>query len=433
MGLTSVFADVFGQVQAAREIAIAGLLILVIDLALFVFFASRAAMLQARYGNFTRTLLDASYLKWERAVLGRLYAEDVFTLCGNRYVAIRRVAPRDLRTPRIGNDALKFCDLVVLKGAKIAERESEYSAEGRAYLQYAKQRRIVRDPERLGFEPLHWNLHSDGPLVELGVSRFRDTVATEAALRWEMYEQYAHGANATEVVLPLRVKLNLIGSAIPYSRPGFRPMLSVKALSVLVQDGIPKLVVMKRSDEVASYQGFWQFPPAGSMEVFGIVEEDDPDELRNHSDPGASLRREFIEELFGVDEWQAAKDETFTSLETSPKGERLRQAFEGGSASVTFMGIVADTVTLRGELSFLILVHNAKWELRRGVEARSELQVKTFAEVASLLSRDGLHLDPASAALLRLAIDSGALEEAGILTRAETVQLFDGEEYSEPK
>jgi hypothetical protein len=372
------------------------------------------------------------YLTWEEAALETLYPQATFTLCGRRYVALRVETPSRFGAVRSGKNSLDFAELVSLK-QPVYQGEESFTDQGESYLQYVtSDGGIVRYPDRHGFEPLRWNFDGSEPLVELGVNRFRDMVATGVPLQRELYDDFLRGTSPKHVAAPRRRELGLLKPELPIARSGFRPTLSVQALTIIVRDGVPRVITMVRSDEVAARQGWLQFPPSGALEVFGLPPEDDVVELRRHADPGASLRREFIEELFAVDEWQAANKETYDNLEVSPTGARLKSAFSSGAAEVRFLGVVADVVGMRGELSFLIVARDVDWEIKRGLEAKSQPTQKTFKELSELLSDPKKRVNPSSAALLRLAIDSGALADLGLITRESAAELFGASEASGP-
>jgi hypothetical protein len=410
----AVHADVLGVALGA----IAAIITVVLALCAVLLYA--AGLHHKRFLHVTQD--DAKYMQWEREVLARLYPDAVFRLGALDYVALIKHAPRPIE--HTGHNALRFPELARLTDPRVQAEES-YSRGARSYLAYATRDdvKIIRYPQRLGYVPLSWN---SGGAIALGVARFGDMIATGIDLQRELYDQYIRRVSAAGVVLKRREELGLLDGHIPVSKTGFRPVLSVQALTIIVNDGVPQVLVMERSNKVAFRQGWWQFPPSGAMEVFGDIAEDDEDELEKHSDPGASLRREFIEELFGIDELQAAEDDTFENLEVSPDGRKLSDAFACGAAKAIFMGVVADAVGLRGELCFLIVARDVAWEFKKGIEANKKLTQKTFDALANLLARPNAKINPTSAALLRLAIDGGHLSREGLISMEKAVELFGG-------
>jgi len=372
------------------------------------------------------TQFDADYLAWQSSVLAALYPLDVFQLCGQQNVSMRRFAPSAFSSPRTGFDAFNFSDLVDLK--RVRSRRELVSDESSRFVDYmTRPGGPVRFPDRSGFEPLRWNFDESSPFVEMGVTRYRDMMACGFDLQYEIFQQYGSVA-PKQVVTPMRHRLGLLRDRLAVARTdfhSFHPSFGVQALVVIVRGGVPRVVLMTRSMHLAALPGWLQFPPSGAMEAFDIADEWNIEEYRRQMDPGRALRREFLEELFDVSESKSGGWDAFQMLSVSPDGTRLGEAFTNGSASVQFVGVVADSMTFRPELSFVIVAHEVDWELIHSDEAKVLPSMVTFEDLAAKLSHPEVQLCPSSASLLRLAIDSNCLDVAGVLSSADASRLFD--------
>lgn len=381
-----------------------------------VFQAERDAYLAFR----ALTETNKEYLDWESAFLYSRYPGRSVKLCGRSYPAMTQVPVSRSTEWRSGQVLINFSDLTMLENMEI--HSEQYDSKTNLFIRCAHNdgKGEIRYPDRVGYEAIEWSFDGSRPLLTVGLSRYRDTAAGGYRLQAELIDRWENGAKT-----PLRDALSDFGNAPPITRPDqkFHATLGVQALVVIVGDEDAEVVMMRRSATHATRAGWLQFPPSGAMEVFGSTTDENFSNLRKESDPAASLRREFVEELFGVDELQSGIDGIYENLAVSKHGELLGTAFREKRAVVRFLGIAWDMATLRPELSFLIIARNVPWELKAGSETK-ELFRAPFAEVSRRIRSSDSRLNSTSAALLRLALDSGALYEDGILRREDAERYF---------
>jgi hypothetical protein len=139
----------------------------------------------------------------------------------------------------------------------------------------------------------------------------------------------------------------------------FLPLISVQAIvAYRDEDGTWRAITMERSGNLAAAAGFWQFPPAGGFEIFGS-EEDDEDYVRQQFDMRMALMREFLEEIFGDVEMACEAPEGSGSEQEGAEGYRLLlKTLRSGQATIHFLGVVTELVSMRPEFSFLIVIND---------------------------------------------------------------------------
>lgn len=161
--------------------------------------------------------------------------------------------------------------------------------------------------------------------------------------------------------------------------------------------------------------GYFQFQPAGGFEVYGSETDDDPYLVRQGFNVLHSLLREYAEELFDARHLQVRPDSRDpSSILAEPCVRDLLILVDKEKAFIDYLGIVIDLVTLRYELSFLILIEDESFcrsPLLGSWEAIN-LSCNSPRELQSVLSDGLLHGD--SAALLELASENERLKILGI-------------------
>lgn len=151
-------------------------------------------------------------------------------------------------------------------------------------------------------------------------------------------------------------------SVLRTSCEGLLPLISVQAMVTYKdEDGQWRVITMERAGNLAAASGFWQFPPAGGFEIFG-TEEDDEDFVHQQFDIRMALMREFLEEIFGDAEMACEAPEGSNSDQEGAEGYRLLlKAIRSGQASIHFLGVVSELVSMRPEFSFLIVLNDIEY------------------------------------------------------------------------
>lgn len=390
---------------------------------------------QKRYRSYVAMIeSDPTYHAWEAAALRKLYPTHTFTICGSNHVAICIPGPSRFTSVCKPDLAMVYEDLVTPAFTAATPLSEIFSPEdlsdsAKRYLEFQITSGGVRFPERAGFEPKVWHLDADsGPLVTVGAVRFGDMIATMYELQLELYQCYKKGVQPTESTVPLRYAFGLIGNAfvsvLPAARPGYHPILGVQALTVLYDRTTPKFVTFTRvGSNISTRPGWKQFPPAGAMETFGKPNSGEGF-VNAAVDPGDSLLREFIEEIFGVKEFEEPDLSAHRNLRRHREALVVLDALKNGDATIRFLGIVADPVSFRAELSFLIVVKDLGWQLKAGNESVAAPEPLTLSGLSAWLRDGSGPLNPSSAGLLRLAIESGALADEGIADQATLNTMF---------
>ena len=143
------------------------------------------------------------------------------------------------------------------------------------------------------------------------------------------------------------------------SSTDFHPLISVQAMVVyrdLAKETVWKVVAMERGSQNASAAGVWQFPPAGGFEIFGS-ETDEQDLYEQRFDLREAIIREFLEEIFGATEMDSTGPEMAKwDLENSQGYRDVAESIRRDRLHIHLMGVVMDLVSLRSEISFLIVI-----------------------------------------------------------------------------
>lgn len=377
-------------------------------------------------GNINSTHFP-TYLSWERNYLSWKYPKNCFILAGKLHIASIVPAPASISDYRTGGEkAFQFDELIRLSNKKengdFIENRASWNNPARTldlwkrridailYIASCKRRGLIRRADKLGFEPLKWNIDDKEFVIDVGVARYRAMAATTWLLRLELYENFLKDREPDKCVTPRRNGVSFDINKLTYRCNSLRPTLGVQALTIVVKDNTPEVIMFDRSVKTSSRQGWHQFIPSGGHEVFGEIKPD-LSTLEKHTDPGRSLAIECIEELLGSDKFQGGYRMGTHSIFETPEGRELIEPFKHGRAKIRFLGVVTDAVMLRPELSFVIFAKDPGWNYILGEEAGDEISPRTFGELAEFLKKDDTRLNPSSAALLRLAIDSGAISK----------------------
>lgn len=249
--------------------------------------------------------------------------------------------------------------------------------------------------------------------------RYYDMLATCAALERELRAAVAEGWMRA----PSRTQYHraLPPPAALSRGEGRSAAIGIGTLTVFNDAGAYKAILARRSQQTAFDSGMFHVLPA-MMFAPTTADFADPREwsIRHQ------ILREFLEELFDMPEELQPKRWDF--FYQHPALRYLLALLESGGAQLFATGIVLNLLTLRPEISTLLLIHDPAWH-RRVSAADSDIPLAVSAEteagslVRALISSDdallahfprGLHLRmPAQAsATLWLGIERARREIA---------------------
>ena len=169
------------------------------------------------------------------------------------------------------------------------------------------------------------------------------------------------------------------------------------------------VLFIKRSQDVAAKPGFYQFIPSGGFEIFenddAIVDlEVRPRVLRNNFSLQKALFREFVEEVFGKQEFvHNFNGVPVDSIMGNQYVLEILDMLGKKEAFFEFLGSTIDLVGLRHEFSFILRIDNINFSKHTFEPNHESANVDNckLEEIEFSINRD--KLNQGSAGLLYLA------------------------------
>ncbi len=164
--------------------------------------------------------------------------------------------------------------------------------------------------------------------------------------------------------------------------------IGIGTLTVYNEAGVYKAILARRSQHTAFDSGMFHVLPA-MMFCPTTSDFHDPREWSARH----QIAREFLEELFGLpEEHQPARWDFFYE---EPALQYLNELIRAGKAGLYATGIIINLLTLRPEISSLLLIHDPAWHARVAAPA-SDMPMRTAAEtVAGSIVRAPIATDAA--------------------------------------
>lgn len=187
------------------------------------------------------------------------------------------------------------------------------------------------------------------------LGRYYDMLATCAALEHELREAVAAGWMRAPLRATYHRQLDP-GESLQRGL-GRSAAIGIGTLTVFNDAGVYKAMLARRSERTAFDSGFFHVLPAM---MFGPTTCDfaDPREWSvKHQ-----VLREILEELFNMPE---EKDpQAWDFFHQHPALLYLQELMDAGSAKLYLTGVIINLLTLRPEISTLLLVHDPAWYKR---------------------------------------------------------------------
>ena len=288
----------------------------------------------------------------------------------------------------------------------------------------------IKRPDLIGFETDVISLTEDNKVegFTANVCQYKHNVVTSHILDYELYlnlkktKSNLLEKNREELLkfLPYRKKIHRGKTQTEVITTGCNrhSLLSVQMLVAFYDKDIQdyRVLMFKRSKDVAIKPNYWQIIPAGGFEIFETDQTVNAYLIKQHFDVELALFRELIEEAFdGQDFQENQHGDGKKIINTHDDVVKLRQWLKDGDASLEFIGNVVDLVSLRPELSFLLVIDNQEFARRKfkNNHEGKEIQSVPINDLPKML--DGELLYPSSAGLLKLAIKSKTFRDKGLL------------------
>lgn len=229
---------------------------------------------------------------------------------------------------------------------------------------------VVKRPGNVGYGFAKAEITSDGKLRSLWAKpcTFEQSLVTAFHLEYELFEAISGKQKVDD--LPSRRLIEDVTKphgGLALSGLGRMGLMSVQSAVVLAPPGEEeRVLVAKRSDSVSYCPAHWHLIPCGYFEMFEQVH--DPATIKENFNPVHAVMREYLEELFDLDDEINAQTRISSYIDEHDLVLRVRDAIDNGDAEFQFLGLVLDLVTLTQKLSFALVVRD------RGIIERAEFR-----------------------------------------------------------
>ncbi|MCA9912090.1 MAG: hypothetical protein KC496_02020, partial [Anaerolineae bacterium] len=183
--------------------------------------------------------------------------------------------------------------------------------------------------------------------IEAGFGKYFDMIATCAALDHELLD----AVQGKLIRLPMRTQYHRSISPEEALRSGNgrSAALGGVVLTVFNDAGTYRLMLAKRSGTQATRPNNFHMLPAFMFQPAGSIMQAGEWSLRHH------ILREILEEMFGMEESEN------TDFYAQPALLDLQQMLDNGEAGLYLTGIAMNLMTLRPEITALLLIQDAEW------------------------------------------------------------------------
>jgi hypothetical protein len=234
---------------------------------------------------------------------------------------------------------------------------------------------------------------------------YKETVYTGHILHYELWRTYRELQGKRPAVLddmPIRKSIHQGHSNRDVLISGCnRSSLCDVCIAVVAydeDDDCYNLAIATRSANVTCYPGYLSFVPAGGFELFELERNQDDDNVRKNFQMLSALYREYIEELFGDEEFEKPTgDDDLRRLKKNDYVKALRKNI-GKSYFFEFLGVALDVVSLRPTFSFILRIDDTAfmndYQIRKNQE-NINIRFEPIADFDAFVRRKETD-DPAS-------------------------------------
>ncbi|MFF2092730.1 hypothetical protein [Paenibacillus sp. NPDC058174] len=363
--------------------------------------------------RYYKTLAAEEFQTWQMNVIKKLYGEqNLVSLFGISYVTAVYSAS--------GSISDSYKNIGELESVEIEDRIKLSGISKRYYRLMGK---TIKRPDLAGFVLTTMKRNAAGEITGFvaKMATYKLNVATSHVLEFELYLAYKKYKDRflrfskDQMLNRLKMRHNIHTSQreeeILVTGKGRYSLLGVQMLVVyLTEDDKYQVLVIKRSEDVAVRPGYHQFVPSGGFEFFEKEKEINEINIGKNFDVELALYREMVEEIFGEVEFEHnTAGNPVDNIYKHKKVVDLRTWLKEGQANLEFLGSTVDLVTLRHELSFLLLINNKQFSMNQfklnheGTNFE-EIDIKNLYEKFGKGTK--VRLNPTSASLLKLALDN---------------------------
>jgi hypothetical protein len=162
-----------------------------------------------------------------------------------------------------------------------------------------------------------------------------------------------------------------------------------------------KMFLSPRSCTVATQRRRYHVIPSGMFQPF--LADEGPDSLRAQFSVRETVLREFVEELYGVEELETGDGcVDHTAIFRRPEAQLISRMLEAGNARLLYTGVAVNLLALRPEICTLLVIEDPYWyeaqsgqlklcdEYLRQSERTKLLPDQRWVQLIALDDRNGL-------------------------------------------
>lgn len=364
--------------------------------------------------RFFEVTSSKEYTEWQNLVLEKIYDDiPLVELYGQKHMTIVQKAAKEMSY----SSSREITNIGKLNSLQVPE----YKLDRFQQRYYNIMSANIKKPNLIGFELDQYLLNEDNKIIgfEANVCQYKHTVTTSHILEYEMYILYCRNKqivnnNRKEILKALTYRNKIhegqTNQEIVLKGKNRHSLLSVQMMVVCYDDKTDdyRVIIFKRSEEVAIKPNYWHIVPAGGFEIFEKEDMNNPHIIEENFNIQLALYRELLEELFNGKDFEdneVGNDRNYTIYQ-HPVIIELEKLLKEKKAQLDFLGNVTDLTTLRAELSFILVVddpHFIKNKLQKNFEGILSQRVRVN-DLDKMLRNDLLY--PSSAGLIELAKDS---------------------------
>jgi hypothetical protein len=364
------------------------------------------------FTNYCKDISSIGFLNWRQLLIQKYYETEKFVQAfGIDYPSI--VFPSS-------NPHYPFTTLQNLKlGPKKKKKKKETRLQ-KIYLKKLKQ--VIHRPNNVGYALDEIVFDETGKFKSFNCypCTFKETIQSCFCLEYEIFKAFKKSKGTLNIDKEILASQNMRneyhsnGSIHKTftSAEGKDAMMSVQSLVIFKDHKTKtyKTIISKRSNKVSYAPNTWQFIPCGYFETYEISNIEYT--IEKNFDPTLAILREFLEELFNVEEFiENTTGKPVERITNHPLTVYLDNTIKQGKAEFIFLGSVLDVVTLTHKLSYLLIIDDEEFSQKRfqpNFESK-DMQLVEVSELHKLLHNQ--RLMPESAGLLKLAVKTDELKK----------------------
>ena len=364
--------------------------------------------------KFFEVTSSKEYTEWQNLVLEKIYDDlPLVELFGQKHMTVVQKAAKKISYP-ISREMSNFGKLKSLQ-------VPDYKLDGFQQKYYNIMSANIKKPNLIGFELEQYLLNESNEITgfEANVCQYKHTVTSSHILEYEMYILYCKNKqimnkNGKEILKALTYRNKIhegqTNREVVLKGKNRHSLLSVQMMVICYDDKLDdyRVVIYKRSEDVAIKPNYWHIVPAGGFEIFEKEDMKNSHIIEENFDVQLALFRELLEELFNGKDFEdneVGNDRNYIIYQ-HPVIVELENLLKEKRAHLDFLGNVTDLTTLRAELSFILVVddpHFIKNKLQKNFEGIISQRVRVN-DLEKMLRDDLLY--PSSAGLIKLAQES---------------------------